>query len=1079
MKKHVPVRCRKSISAWLIPMRKVKIAGRSLLLATCLALLTPLWLTALPSSPENLHAPELLIPINGTVTDEKGETLPGVSVLIKGTQRGTVTNANGEFQLDVQGASSVLVFSFVGYLTKEVVVGNQSTLNVVIDVDTKALDEVVVVGYGSARKSDLTGSVGTVDVGALVKAPVASFADALSGRVAGVQVSSNDGQPGGGFNILIRGAGSLTQSTSPLFVVDGFPIEDLNPNTLNQEDIKSISILKDASSTAIYGSRAANGVVLIETKRGSVSKPVVTLSTSLGFQSSPRQIPLMSPYEFVKYQQELNPTLETTQGYFTDGKTLESYRNVEGINWQDKVFRTGAIQIHNVSVRGGTAQTRYSISGSLFNQKGVVINTGLKRYSGRITLDQDLGKKATVGITANYSGLNSFGQDLSSGAGSSSPSSTVLFRTWAYRPVNPDPSVNLENELVDVGSVTNSDFRVNPVIDLENQYQKNFTNVLDANAYISYNLTPGLIFKTTAGIRHNEVRNERFYNSKTSQGSPFNPSNTNGINGLIRYSTYQSYSNENTLNYKKRIGDHSFDVLALAAINGLEYNSSGYEGRLLPNENLGIDGLDEGIVQNQRSQSSRNTMASYAGRLDYNFKSKYLATLTFRADGSSKFADPWGYFPGIALGWNMGKESFFQSALPFVSNAKLRGSYGSTGNNRIGDFDNRPQLNQSLDGYSFNNQTPTGGIYITAVGNSALRWEKVNSYDIGYELGLFNNRVALEVDLYRKVTEDLLLRADLPPSSGFRSAVKNIGKLQNEGIEFTLNTVNFEKNDFRWNSSFNISFNRNKILALTRGQERLRANGRYESQFNKPLYVSEVGKPAGMIYGFIWEGNYQLTDFDSPAPGEYVLKADVPTNGAVRKSIQPGDIKYRDLNGDGVINDSDLSIIGRGQPVHTGGFANSFGYKGFSLNVFFQWSYGNDIYNANRLALEGNSNGRANVNQYASYENRWTPENPTNENYRTRGQGPIGFYSSKNLEDGSYLRLKTVSLEYALPSSIVDRLSLNNLTFSLAGQNLLTWTKYTGLDPEVSILNPVLSPGFDFSGYPQARTITFGVRATF
>ncbi|GHB74801.1 SusC/RagA family TonB-linked outer membrane protein [Persicitalea jodogahamensis] len=1040
------------------------------------------WLAAAPSKGANAggsYASKLLATVSGKVTDENGGTLPGVSVLVKGTQRGTVTDAGGNFNLDVPNATAVLVFSFVGYLTKEVTVGNQTTLSVVLSIDAKALDEVVVVGYGTARKSDLTGSVGTVDVGAIVKAPVPSFADALAGRVAGVQVSSNDGQPGGGFNILIRGAGSLTQSTSPLFVVDGFPIEDLNPSTLNQEDIKSISILKDASSTAIYGSRAANGVVLIETKRGRVSKPVVSLSTSLGFQSTPQQIPLMSPYEFVKYQQELNPTLESTAAYFTDGKTLEDYRNVEGINWQDKVFRTGAVQIYNVSLRGGTDQTRYSLSGSLFDQKGVVINTGLKRYSGRLTLDQNIGERAQVGLTANYSGLSSFGQNLSSGAGSSSPSSYVMFRTWVYRPVAPDPSVSLENELVDADAVGNSDFRINPVIDLENQYQYNNTNVLDANAYLSYRLAEGLTFKTTAGIRHNNVQTERFYNSKTSQGSPFNPNNTDGINGSIGNNVQRSYSNENTLNYKVRVSDHSFDALALFAVNGIDYYSSGYTGRLLPNENLGIDGIDEGIVENPGSVSSRNTMASYAARLDYSFKSRYLATFTFRADGSSKFADPWGYFPGIALGWNMGQESFFTDALPFVSNAKIRGSYGSTGNNRIGDFENRPRLTQSLNGYSFNNQTPTGGVYITAVGNSALRWEKVISYDIGYELGLLENRVGLEIDLYRKITQDLLLRADLPPTSGFSSAVKNIGKLQNEGLELTLNTVNFAKKDFQWNSSFNISFNRNKILALTRGQERLTANGRYESQFNKPLYVSEVGKPAGMMYGFIWEGNYQFEDFDNPSDGKYVLKESVPTNGAVRNTIQPGDIKYRDINGDGVINNDDLAVIGRGQPIHTGGFANNFGYKGFNLNVFFQWSYGNDIFNANRLALEGNSNARANVNQYASYVNRWTPENPTNENYRTRGQGPIGFYSSKNVEDGSYLRLKTLSLDYSLPASIIQRLALNSLTLSVASQNLLTWTKYSGLDPEVSILNPVLSPGFDFSGYPQARTVTFGIKASF
>ncbi len=1075
MKKFLPDRSGNRPSGWRVPKTSTAIY------ALCCALLMSS-LVAFPSNGEIASRPSrynLLAPVNGTVTDEKGEVLPGVSVLVKGTQRGTVTDATGGFQLDVPSTSSVLVFSFVGYLTKEVTVGNQTTLNVALSVDAKALDEVVVVGYGTARKSDLTGSVGTVDVGQMVKAPVPSFADALAGRVAGVRVSPNDGQPGGGFDILIRGAGSLTQSTAPLFVVDGFPIEDLNPSTLNQEDIKSISILKDASSTAIYGSRAANGVVLIETKRGRVSKPVVTLSSSLGFQSKPQEIPLMSPYEFVKYQMELNPSLESTMAYFTEGKTLEDYRDVEGINWQDQVFRTGTVQIYNASLRGGNDQTRYSLSGSVFDQKGVVINTGFKRYSGRLTLDQNIGERTQVGVTANYSGLSSFGQNLSSGAGSSSPSSYVLFRTWVYRPVAPDPSVNLENELVDADAIGNSDFRVNPLIDLENQYQYNNTNVLDANAYLSYRIADGLTFKTTAGIRHNNILAERFYNSKTSQGSPFNPNNTDGINGSVGLNTQRSYSNENTLNYKFRVSDHSFDALALFAINGINYTSSGYGGRLLPNENLGIDGIDEGVVENQRSSSSRNTMASYAARLDYSFKSRYLATFTFRADGSSKFADPWGYFPGIALGWNMGQEPFFTNALPFVSNAKIRGSFGSTGNNRIGDFDNRPRLTQSLDGYSFNNQTPTGGIYITAVGNSALRWEKVNSYDIGYELGLFENRVGLEIDLYRKITQDLLLRADLPPSSGFSSAVKNIGKLQNEGLEVTLNTINFVKKDFQWSSNFNISFNRNKILELTRGQERLTANGRYESQFNKPLYVSEIGQPAGQMYGFIWEGNYQFADFDEPSPGEYVLKESVPTNGAVRNTIQPGDIKYRDINGDGIINDSDMTIIGRGQPIHTGGFNNSLTYKGLSLNVFFQWSYGNDIYNANRLALEGNSNGRANVNQYASYVNRWTPENPTNENYRTRGQGPIGFYSSKNVEDGSYLRLKTLSLDYSLPASLIKRLALDNLTLSVASQNVLTWTKYSGLDPEVSILNPVLSPGFDFSGYPQARTITFGIKAIF
>jgi len=1073
MKNYVPDKAGLAVFAWHVPKANREKYTRMVVFVLLMFLGSEQWLAA------SSFFHQSALPLKGRVTDEKGESLTGVSIVIKGTQRGTVSDERGEYQIDVDDASTILVFSFVGYLPKEETVGKRTSLDVFLVTDTKALDELVVVGYGSTRKSDLTGAVGQVDIKSLVKAPVGSFAEALAGRVAGVQVSSSDGQPGGGINIMIRGAGSLTQSTTPLYVVDGFPIEGLDPKTLNPEDIKSISVLKDASSTAIYGSRAANGVILIETKRGMSGKPVLTISSSLGFQLNPRQIKLMSPYEFLKYQLELNPTSPTTLAYFTNDKTLEDYKNVEGTNWQDKVIRNGAVQIHNLSLRGGNSQTQYSISGSLYDQKGVIINTGYKRYSGRVTVDQTINNSIKAGITSNYSGVSSYGQQINSSAGNASPSTYVMMRTWIYRPVSPDPSVNLEEELVDADAVTTSDFRVNPFIDLENQHQYNVSDVLDGNAYISYEIAKGFTFKTTGGVRLNKGRADRFYNSKTSQGSPYNPANVNGVNGSVAYSTSNSFSNENTLNYKNKFKDHYFDALLLFAVNGVKTLGSGYGGRLLPNENLGMDGLDEGVSYNPSSSSSRNTMVSYAGRLDYNYKSKYLATFTYRVDASSKFLNPWGYFPGGALGWNMNKEDFFNKAFPFISNSKLRASYGTTGNNRIGDFESLPRLTQTLDGYSFNNATPTGGVYISAVGNSSLRWEKVTTMDIGYELGLLENRVSLEVDLYRRTTKDLLLQASLPPTTGFSSAVKNIGKLRNDGIEFTLNTVNVETRNFGWTSSFNISFNKNKIMALTRGQQSLPTNGRYESQFDKPLYVSEVGKPAGMMIGFLWEGNYQYEHFDNPSPGVYILKKDVPTNGAVRNTIQPGDIKYTDLNKDGIINDYDLTFIGRGQPVHTGGFSNSFTYKGLALNVFFQWSYGNDIYNANRLALEGNSNGRANVNQFASYENRWTPENQTNENYRTRGQGPIGFYSSKNVEDGSYLRLKTLSLDYSIPSAIIEKLKIKNLTISAAAQNVLTWTKYSGMDPEVSVLNQVLAPGFDFSSYPQARTITFGLKAVF
>jgi TonB-linked SusC/RagA family outer membrane protein len=429
----------------------------------------------------------------------------------------------------------------------------------------------------------------------------------------------------------------------------------------------------------------------------------------------------------------------------------------------------------------------------------------------------------------------------------------------------------------------------------------------------------------------------------------------------------------------------------------------------------------------------------------------------------------------------MHHEGFFKKAFPYISTSKLRIGYGTTGNNRIGDFDYAPRLTfeTKSQGYAFKNTLPTGSVYLSNVGNIDLKWETVKTLDIGYELGVLNNRLTLEVDLYRKTTSDLLLNAALPPNTGFTSAVKNIGELRNEGLEFTLNTFNINTPKFKWQCNFNISFNQNKVMKLTDGQQNLGTAVSYVSGFNLPLYLAEVGRPSGVMIGYIWEGNYQYSDFNNPSPGVYILKPGVAGNGAVRNTIQPGDIKYRDLNGDLTMSNADVTFIGRGQPIHTGGFSNNFSYKSFDLNVFFQWSYGNNIYNANRLLLEGNSNMYASINQFASYANRWSPENQTNANYRTRGQGPIGYHSSRVVEDGSFLRLKTVSLTYNLPARLIKKANISKLSLNVSAQNLITWTDYSGMDPEVSTRNNVLTPGYDFSSYPKSPVIVFGIKAAF
>ena len=489
--------------------------------------------------------------------------------------------------------------------------------------------------------------------------------------------------------------------------------------------------------------------------------------------------------------------------------------------------------------------------------------------------------------------------------------------------------------------------------------------------------------------------------------------------------------------------------------------------------------MDEGIPFATIAAGGENALLSYFGRFDYNYKSTYMLTATYRADGSSKFSkdNRWGYFPSIAIAWNMKNEKFLKN-IKEMSMSKLRLSYGHTGNNRVGNYDYLRQMALPIgSSYSFNNATPTQGIIPSRIGNTNLKWETTKQTNIGYDLGFFRNKIELTIDLYRKITEDLLLNADIPASTGHNRAFKNIGSISNQGLELTLKTINISTPKFSWTSNLNISFNENKIIALTRNQDKLFTNVTVV-QNTSPLYVSRIGYPAGMFYGFIFDGIYQLEDFDNPSEGVYVLKSHLPDNGNQRNTLKPGYIKYKDLNNDGTINSQDMTVIGRGQPLHYGGFTNNFYYNGFSLNVFFQWSYGNKIYNANRMMFDGNSIGITGVNQYATYKDRWTPENRSDLYFTPTGYGPAGYQSTRVLEDGSYLRLKTLSLNYQVPKKITERLQVSNLTFRLAFQNLLTWTRYSGMDPEVSVLNQILSPGFDYSAYPQARTTTFGINIT-
>lgn len=1045
-----------------------------------------------PRAPEiRASASRQEIPVEGRVTDASGKGIPGVSIRTGTGKTLGMTDENGLYKITVKSRDAVLEFSSVGFQDQQHAVPPEGILDIILEPSTESINDVVVIGYGEVEKKDLTGSVGQVDVKDLMKAPVTSLDQALAGRVAGVQVSAQDGQPGLAMDVVIRGANSLTQSNAPLYVIDGFPVEDPDIAAINPDDVASINILKDASATAIYGSRGANGVIIIETKQGQAGKPVITLNSSLGYQEVQKTMEMMTPYEFIQYQMEINET--TTKRLYTQadldpddpaydpqGFTLEHYRNVEGTNWQDLLLKEAPMQIHNLAVRGGNEDTKYAISGSYFNREGIILNTGHRGFQGRANFRQKLSDKVRAGLTANYSQKLQYGQAVNEG-GATSFVSSVLYRTWAFRPISGDPNVNLEELEDDPDNTNPSDIRINPVVSSKNEYRKRNTTNFSSNLYLDYDITRDLRLRVQGSVLSSRYDLGNFYNSNTPRGSLLNSGNRRGINGDFRYYQRSNWSNENTLTFKKTYNKvHKLNLLGGFSLQESNTRIYGFAVQHLPNEELEMAGLDEGIPYSADASGGAYGLVSFFGRVNYDFDSRYLLTATFRADGSSKFSpgNKWGYFPSAAFAWNMERESFMEN-LPQVSTSKLRVSYGLTGNNRISDFGYYSQLGLSLaSSYSFNNGTPILGTYIGQIANEKLKWETTEQINIGYDLGLFDERMGLTVDVYRKTTRDLLLNADMPAASGFTRAYKNIGSISNQGLEITLNTVNIQTEDFRWESNFNISFNQNKILKLTRNQESMFSNMRVGQNLSN-LYISRVGYPAGMFYGFVFDGIYQVEDFDSPSPGVYVLKNEVPDNGNPRNMIEPGHIRYKDLNGDHIIDYNDMTVIGRGQPVHMGGFSNNFYYKGFNLNVLLQWSAGNQIYNANRLIFDGNYINMYFVNQYASFNERWTPENRSNERFKVGGHGPAGFQSTRVLEDGSYLRLKTVSLGYDLPLRVVSRIGLDGLNVHLSAQNLLTFTNYTGMDPETSVRHSVLTPGFDYSAYPQARTITLGINATF
>ena len=1039
--------------------------------------------------------------ISGRVVDASGEPLIAVTVYEDGNPAGgTMTDIDGNYTLNVSSAKSAIIFSCLGFAEIKEVVGLRKTVNATLKEESLSIDaaEVVSVGYGTVARRDLTGSVSKVDMGEIMKAPVTNFDQALTGKVAGVVVTTSDGALGSEANITIRGNNSLTQSSAPLYIIDGFPTESSMATAINAADIESIDVLKDASATAIYGARGANGVIVITTKQGTEGKPKVNFSANWTVNRIANKVDLMNGYEFVELQNEIfalsgntNPYLKPSDEDLANGITSYSLKDYEDpsywVDWQDNIYRTSLSQNYNVSLSGGSkeAGNRYNISLSAVDQDGIIVKSNFQRYQGKINFQQKLGKKVTVDLLANYSRAITNGVTPTSAQQSSSATGWLIYSVWGYRPVKPKAKWGedeFSGEITDTDVASSDDYRFNPAKTVRNEYRKTIVDYLNANAGITWEIIEDLKLKVTGGYTLNKRRREEFNGSQTYTGYDGSPSGK-GVNGAIYWNDKRTWLNENTLTYTKRFNrKHNFQFLAGFTMQGETYDYKGTVATQMTTESLGLNGLHTGKYQTVTPWQYDWTMMSGLFRVNYNFKYKYYVTASFRADGSSKFPkdNRWGYFPSAGLSWNINREEWLKDK-SWLSNAKLRASWGLTGNNRTTTpYDYYYQVNTipgSPDSYDYvyNGQIVSGYAPVN-MSNPNLKWETTEQWNVGLDFSVLDSRIKLTADWYLKNTRDLLLQATIPATTGYTSAMLNVGSMQNKGLEFTLNLVPVQKKNFTWNLDFNISMNRNKVTALTNNQYSLMNSVSWDQRFNSQYpYITQVGKPSGLMYGYIYEGTYKEEEFNSGT----ALKNGIPYMESVGKAkVRPGDPKYRDVNKDGVIDDNDRTVIGCGQPLHTGGIGNTFNFYGFDVNFFFSWSYGNDVLNANRLFFENGS--VSNTNQLKSYMNRWTSDEDHNRSDIPRvGANGMFVYSSRVVEDGSFLRLRNFTIGYTLPRKVLRKMHFDDMRVYVSGENLFTLTKYSGPDPEVSTRNTVLTPGFDWSAYPRALSVTAGVSFTF
>ena len=1006
--------------------------------------------------------------VTGKVTDLEGDPLSGVSVVVQGTTRGTITNIDGAYSINVPSKQSVLVFSMISMKTVDHRVGNSTQINIIMEEDVIGLGdvEVVAIGYGSMRRSDLTGSISSISKDALSERAITSLEDAMRGKAAGMQIVQNDGAPGSDYTIRIRGASSVNASSAPIFVIDGVICEDAS--SLNPGDVASIEILKDASSTAIYGSRGANGVIMITTRQGTNDgKTRVELYANLGMQQAVRQFDMLnsSEYALMRYKTgwKYYP-YGTDPSTMSDGIVYRDNPNGDGnywvlpesstyadwesfgapgstnTQWQDLMFRDALYQEYRINVSGGNKNTRYSVSGGYLNQEGVVVNSGFERFTGRINLVQKLSTNVTM--TVNISGSRTKNSGLATGS-----SDGLMVKLLRQSPLNSATSSGItEGTGSEEGQVVS-----NPYIQVRDIINNRYKDNLTARMQLEWKILTELSLNIAGTYEDNHQKTDVFYPANTEQGFKANG------RAIVTNAGIKKLSGEAFLTYTNSWkGGHRLKVLAGSTLETYNNNTVRTETQNFPSLNLGVNGLGMGVTpQIPTSSIVEWNMVSFLARAEYNYKERYLLTASYRADGSSRFGknNRWVMFPAVSAAYRLSNEKFWPEKF-VVNQMKIRGSWGMNGNNSISTNAAIGLMGSS--NYSIGGSL-TNGFASSSIDNKELGWEKTHSGNVGLDLGFFDNRITLAADYYDKTTKDLLYQVSVPGTMGFTQAWGNIGSIKNKGFEIDLTTQNLT-GMFKWTTSLNIAYNKNKVLSL--GEDNSTVFIGWDKSNTQVLMV---GQPLRAYYMY-------------DAVGVYQYKEDLRKYPTMSNSIQ-GDVRYRDVNDDGKINDQDRTLVGKPDPDYTFGMTNTFKYKDFDLSVLLTGQTGGMIYSLLGRGMDRPGMG-ASINVLSRWKNMWVSEEQPGDG-KTPGinnSNTGSLYDTRWLYSTDFIKIKNVTLGYRIP--IKNKKIINYARVYISGENLLMWDKYEGgYSPEVN--NDGKNSDYDYGSYPQARTITLGVNVTF